>query len=110
MSIIAMEEGISKDRYQTIQTGKKVAEDEADYASLEDEEANSRRPIGQKRFSQGYPITGTNPAAVPKKQFPGHPLIPRHGSKRRSTMTQREAGLKNYADAGSRKQSGRVIA
>ena len=47
---------------------------------------------------------------MPKKQFPGHPLIPRHGSKRRSTMTQREAGLKNYADAGSRKQSGRAIA
>ena len=46
MSIIAMEEGSAKDRYQTIQTGKKAAEDEADYASLEDDEANSRRPIG----------------------------------------------------------------
>ena len=46
MSIIAMEEGSAKDRYQTIQTGKKAAEDEADYASLEGDEANYRRPIG----------------------------------------------------------------
>ena len=105
-----------KDRYQTLQVGAKDGAGEGmmaiqGYASLEAEEItnNTHRQV-IKRPSQG-PSNNAATINIQKKQFPGQPQIPRHGSKRRSTMTQRDPNLRNYADAGigQRKHSGRVL-